>query len=657
MTKRAQYQILAISPSKHGGFKVRLQHLAKASRAASVFISSDMMRSLGLLVGEFYSLSLTKAPSPKHPQITAAQLLVLPSYLLVRWIRHTQFLTNGENTSRVISKYLSKGNLSLATLFNGIHRKSFAELSAIPANLCSTLIAAWHNRTNAISITSYLAGVEIYATLWIPLSNLYGRLAVSKLKADPLTLTPFICRDDLHRFFSRAGIEISHEQTEAINLIYTLADQLHSGTSLVDTQGITDEQLLGLPYCVRRSIVVQHENNIQLNSANLIETAIRHRLSSFKRSSIHKFSAQEIEDAIDRASSFYRTIISKNEKMSLLYGANLQISCVHSDRANGDSRLEKTASLMHELLFGETSTIITCGNVHTTSGLDDHAQIPAHIDKAIHPSFVMAAEPHQYIVLNSNHLSIDKLYKLLKRLSPSTKIVFIGPDDHVQVSAWGYPYWRLFEFYSSFATWISRLPNSLFKSLSELAEHNIVSLWGNTPLDDICKHCITTNTFPLIATIQSTITAANNRIHSSLKQGRQPILETENGTFYANERIVSRRSVIESDIMKNTPALLISCTDQYVLLKISSQYRKISLVNFLQAEFALGYCVPLDMLGGDSVEQAIAYAEDAYTITPLWINTLVWTSQKPPVIAYPTLKVNSVMWAAEPLMQKITPYE
>ena len=266
-------------------------------------------------------------------------------------------------------------------------------------------------------------------------------------------------------------------------------------------------------------------------------------------------------------------------------------------------------------------------------------------------------QPHQYIISHSNHLSIEQLYKLVNKLSPSSKILFIGPVDHIQVSAWGYPYWRFFEFYSPFATWISRLPNSLFNSFSELAEHNILSLWGNTTLNDICKHCIITNTFPLIATMQSTITAANNRIHSSLKQGRQPTLETENGTFYANERIVSRRSVIESDIMKHTSALLISCTDQYVLLKISSQYRKISLANFLQAEFALGYCVPLDMLGGDSVEQAIAYVEDGYSITPLWINTLVWTSQKPPVIAYPTLKVNSVMWAAEPLMQKITPYE
>lgn len=657
MTKRVQYQILEISPSKHGGFKVRIQDLGKAARAASAYISCDTMRSLGLMEGEIYALSLTKAPSPRNPQITEAQLLMLPSYLLVRWIRHTQFLTNGENISRTISKYLNKGNLSLATLFNGIHRKSFAELLAIPATLCSTLIAAWHKRTIAISVSSYLAGAGIYTTLWIPLSNLYGRLAVSKLKSDPLALTPFICRDDLHRFFKHAGIEISYEETAAINLIYELADRLQHETSLVDIQGITDVQQLGLHYCVRRSIVVQHQNNIQLNSTNLIETSIRHRLAKFKRSSIHRFSAHEIEDAIDRASSFYRTTISSNEKLSLLHGANLQISCLHSDRANGDSRLEQTASLMHELLFGETSTTITCGNVYTTSGLVGCAQTPVHLDKVIHPSFVITAEPHQYIVLNSNHLSIDQLYKLLSKLNSSSKILFIGRANHIQVSAWGYPYWRLFEFYSPFGAWISQLPTTPSKSLSDLAEHNTVSLLSNTTLIDICKSCITTNTFPLIATVQPTIAAANNWIQSSLKPGQQPILQAGNIAFYANDRIISRRSVIESDIMKHTAALLISCTDQYVLLKISSQYRKISLVSFLQAEFELGYCVPLDMLGGDSVEQAIAFAEDAHTITPLWINTLVWTSQKPPVIAYCTSQVIPVMWVAPPLMQKITPYE
>ena len=657
MTKRQQYQILEISPSKHGGFKVRVQNLTRASRVQSVFIAFDVMRSLGILEGEFYALTLSKSPSPKNLEIIDAAPLALPSFLFIRWIRHTQFLTNGDNIFKAVSRCINKGNLSLPTLFTAVHRRSLTELSAIPPNLSFTLITAWRERTIALSIASYLVRAKIYADLWIPLSKLYGELAVIKLKTDPLVLTPFICRDDLFRFLNLAGIAISHDEKEAINLIYVLADQLETGTSLVDTHAIADQLLDGLPYCVSRLIVVQHKNNIQLNSANLIETAIRHRLASFKRSSIHKFAAHEIADAMDRASSFFRTTISPNERVSLLHGANLQIACLHTDRVNSDARLEQAVALIHELLYGEASTIITCGNMPVMPKSGDNILAPVHIDKVIHPSFIATAESHQYIVLNSNHISIEQLYKLINKLNPSSKILFIGRAAHIQVSAWGYPYWRLFEFYSPFAAWISRLPTSPFKSLSELADHNIVSLLSNTPLDDICKHCITTNTFPLIATMQSTITAANNRIHSSLKQERQPILETENGAFYANERIVSRRSVIELDIMKHTPALLISCTDQYVLLKISSQYRKISLVNFLQAEFALGYCVPLDMLGGDSVEQAIVYADDAYTITPLWINTLVWTSQKPPVIAYPTLKVNSVMWAAEPLMQKITPYE
>lgn len=657
MNKRSQYQVLAISPSRHGGYKVRIQDLAKAPRATNAYISCATMRSLGLMQGEFYVLSLTKAPSPSNPQISGAKLLALPSYLLVRWIRHTQFLNNGENFSRTIAKHLNKGNLSLATLFNGIHRKSLAELLAIPATICRTLITAWYKRTVAVSIASYLERTEICTTLWIPLSNLYGQLAVSKLKSDPFILTPFICRDDLHRFLKNTGIEISHEETAAINLIYTLADKLHSGTSLVDTKWIADKQQLGLPYCIRRSIVVQQANYTQLNSANLIEATIRHRLASFKRSSIHKFSEYEIEDAIDRASSFCRATISTNEKISLLYGANLQISCVHSDRKSDDSRLEQTASLMHELLFGETSTIITCGNVHSTSHLYHRDQIPVHLDKVIHSSFVMAAEPHQYIVLNSNHLSIDKLYKLLNRLSSSSKILFIGHINHIQVSAWGFPYWRLFEFYSPFSEWISRLPGAPFKSLTELSEDNTASLLSNITLIDTCKNCITTNTLPLIATVPSTIAAANSWIQSSLHQGQQPILQDGSIVFYANDRIISQRSVIESDVMKHTPAFLISCTDQYVLLKISSQYRKISLADFLKAEFTLGYCVPLSMLGGDSIDQAIVFAEDGHAITPLWVNTLLWTSRKVPLIAYSTPQVSPVIWETPPLMQKITPYE
>lgn len=657
MTKRAQYQILDISPSKHGGFKVRAQNLAKASRALNTFIAFDVMRSLGILVGEIYALTLTKAPAPRNLEIIDAEPLALPSFLLLRWIRHTQFLTNGENIFKAVSRCISKGNLSLDTLFTEIHQKNLTELSAIPINFSFTLITAWYERTNALSIASYLARADTYADLWIPLSKLYGELAVRKLTVDPLTLTPFIRRDDLLKFLNLAGIAISHEEKEAINLIYTLADQLKIGTSLVDTCGIAIQLLDGLPYCVKRSIVVKHKNIIQLNSANLIETAIRNRLSSFERSTIHKFSTHEIEDIMGRASSFLRTTISPNERISLLHGANLQIACIHTDRANGDTRLERTVALMHELLFGESSTVITCGNTLTAPKSADNAIVSVHIDKFTHPSFIATTEPHQYIVLNSNHLSIEQLYKLAYKLNPSSKILLIGRADHIQVSAWGYPFWLLFEFYSPFAAWLSQLSASSSKSLLELADHNTISLLGNTTLDNICKYCIATNTFPLIATVQPNISAANHFIQSSIKQGRQPILKTENAAFYANERIVSRRSVIESDIMKNTPAFLISCTDQYVLLNVSSQYRKISLVNFLQADFTLGYCIPLDMLGGDSVEQAIAYTEDVHLITPLWINTLVWTSQKPPIIAYPTLKPNSVMWAPVPLTQKITLYE
>lgn len=657
MTKRGQYQIIDISPSKHGGFKVLAQDLAKASRAQNAFIAFDVMRSLGILVGEIYALILTKAPSPRNLEIIDAEPLALPSFLLLRWIKHTQFLTNGENIFKAVSRCISKGNLSLDALLTAIHRKNLTELAAIPPSFSFTLITAWHERTTALSIASYLTKTDTYADLWIPLSKLHGELAVKKLTVDPLTLTPFIRRNDLFKFLNLANIAISHEEKEAINLIYTLVDKLKTGTSIVDTLGIAAQLIDGLPYCVKRSIVVKHKNIIQLNSANLIETAIRNRLSSFQRSTIHKFSTHEIDEVIDRASSFLRTTISPNERFSLLHGANLQITCIHTDRGNGDTRLERIVALIHELLFGESSTVITCRNILTAPKPADNALTSVHIDKLAHPSFIATTEPHQYIILNSNHLSIEQLHKLVHKLNPSSKILFIGRADHIQVSAWGYPFWLLFEFYSPFSAWLSQLTASSPKSLIELADHNTIHLMGNTTLESICKHCITTNTFPLISNMQSTISAANDLIQSSLKKDRQPILKTENAAFYANERIVSRRSVIESDIMKNTPAFLISCTDQYVLLKISSQYRKISLANFLQAEFALGYCVPLDMLCGDSLEQAIAYAEDAYTITPLWINTLVWTSQKPPVIAYPTLKVNSVMWAAEPLMQKITPYE
>lgn len=657
MTKRAQYQIIEISPSKHGGFKVRTQNLAKASRAQNVFIAFDVMRSLGILVGEIYALTLTKAPSPRNLEIIDAEPLALPSFLLLRWIRHTQFLTNGENILKAVSRCISKGSLILDTLFTAIHQRNLTELLAIPTNFSITLITAWHERTNALSIARYLSRADTYADLWIPLSKLYGELAVRKLTVDPLTLTPFIRRDDLLKFLDRADIAISHEEKKAINLIYTLTDQLKIGKSLVDTHGIAAQLMDGLPYCVKRSIVVKHKNIIQLNSAHLIETAIRNRLSSFERTTIHKFSTREIEDIIDRASSFLRTTISPNERISLLHGANLQIACIHTDRANGDTRLERTVALMHELLFGESSTVITCGNILTGPKSTDNALIPVHIDKLAHPSFITTAEPHQYIVLNSNHLSIEQLYRLAHKLNPSSKILFIGRADHIQVSAWGYPFWLLFEFYSPFSAWLSQLTASSPKSLIELADHNTISLMGNTTLESICKHCITTNTFPLISNMQSTISAANDLIQSSLKQDRQPILKTENAAFYANERIVSRRSVIESDIMKNTTAFLISCTDQYVLLNIALQYRKISLVNFLQAEFTLGYCIPLEMLGGDIVEQVIAFTESNHLITPLWINTLVWVSQKPPIIAYPTLKANSVIWAPLPLTQKITPYE
>ena len=652
MNKIAKYQILSIEPSKDGGWNIRIQKLAKLSRADKVFITVEKMNLFGLMTGEFYSLTLTRMPNQRRA-IIYAYILPLASFLLLRWIRHTQFLENGTNISKFISTLAKPSTINVDELFRSIHRGAFSSASVIPYRIYHKLVRAWSERVNAVSTCSFLQARNTPASLWKPLSMLYGRRVVQVLKSKITALTPFLDREDLARFLKPIEHLCSQESLAAISLIYAMSDHLKSGTSLIHKSLLTDEQLSGLHYCLEHSIIVRDKDHIQLNSPYLIEASIRHYLKQFKPSSAHKFSHDEVVDAINRASTFCRVALIPEERQSLIDGANKRISCIHSDRVNGDDGLEITASIVHELLFGEPSIIVNCcAQVFKSSLVQQHSE-SIHISQFSSDQFVPPTEQHQFIITNSNYLSIDDLYRFLNTIKPSSKVLFIGRLNHIQVSVWGSPYPQLYSTYSGTPLKNQTINSNL--SLPQVAALGKIVLSSNTSLADACHRCIHNETFPMIATSIATIQTANHLIQGSLTTDRQPILLTSVAKFYANDRLLSRRSVVECGIIKHTFAQLISCTSEYAVIKVLSQYRKISLSNFLQADFTLGYCTSLEVLGGTQLEQAIVYLDTSDLVTLTWVNTLVWTSSMAPVINYPSAQVNEIIEIGLPLMQNITP--
>lgn len=652
MKKTSRYQILKIEPSKDGGWNIRIQNLVKPSRADTVFIANENMNLFGLITGEFYLLALTRT-SPKKRAITYAQLLPLASFLLLRWIRHTQFLENGTNISKCILAFVRSSTISTDGLFKSIYSGAFISSLGIPYKTYCILIRAWSERTNAVSICSFLIARHTPASLWKPISRLYGRRAVQVLTSNTTAMTPFLDREGLSRFLSSTTVTYTHGERAAINLIYAMSDSLKSGISLVHKDFLTDEQLSGLDYCLEHSIMVQEKNHVQLNSPNLVEASIRYNLTLFKSPSVHKFSHDEIVEAIDRASTFCRMALSPEERQALIYSANERISCIHSDRNNGDSGLENLAFITHELLFGEPSIIVNCCVQASRSELMHQPAARLHISQFVNNQFVPPTQQHQFIITNSNHLSIDDLYRILNKITPLSKILFIGRINHLQVSAWGSPYSQLLSYYS--APPLKNYPGAIEFSFPQMAALAKIILSSNTSLADVCRRCIHNDTFPMIATSRASIQKANHLVQDALAVDQQPILVISDAIFYVNDRLLSRRSVTECGIVKYTFAQLISCTNDYVIIKASFQYRKISLSDFLRADFTLGYCISLEALGEGQVEQAIVYLDTANPVTSLWVNTLLWTSSKPPVINYPSSQPNEITYTNLAAMQNITP--
>jgi hypothetical protein len=595
----------------------------------------------------------TRMPNQKRT-IIYAYILPLASFLLLQWIRYTQFLENGANISKIISTLAKSSTFSVDELFKSLHSGAFHSASVIPYRIYHTLVRAWSERANAVSTYSFLRDRNTPASLWKPLSSLYGRRVVQVLKSKITALTPFLDREDLARFLKPIEHLCSQESLAAVSLIYAMSDNLKSGTSLIHKSLLTDEQLSGLHYCLEHSIIVQDEDHVQLNSPCFIEASIRHRLKQFKTSSTHKFSNDEVVEAINRASTFCRVTLIPEERQSLIDGASKRISCIHSDRVNGDGGLERTASIVHELLFGEPSSIVIncCAQIFKSCLVEQHLE-SMHISQFSSDQFVPPSEQHQFIITNSNYLSIDDLYRLLNTIKPSSKVLFIGRLNHIQVSAWGSPYPQLYSTYSGTPLTSQTINSNL--SLPQVEALGKIMLSSNTSLADVCHRCIHNEAFPMIALSMETIQKANHLIQGTLTTDRHPILHTSAAKFYANDLVFSRRSVVECGIIKYTFAQLISCTSAYVIIKVSSQYRNISLRNVLQADFTLGYCTSLEVLGGAHIDQAIVYLDTAYPVTVTWVNTLIWTSSMPPVINYPSAQANEIIETAVPLMQKITP--